>query len=107
MIEEHEEVSLLQRRFEIRIARADIDDECLLALALQPRKPFLNAIHVAESVRGQVSGIKIGVPAFIFVRGVSKDEFSARSRKAGAELAGRLLLTDVDDLKPRCVASAA
>ena len=30
---------------QIRVARADIDDETLLAGALEPRKAFLNAIH--------------------------------------------------------------
>ena len=40
--------------FQVGIAGADVNDESLPALALQPRKSFLNAIHVAESVRGQV-----------------------------------------------------
>ena len=46
------------RGVQIRIARADIDDETLFALALEPRKTFHDAIHSTEF---QVSGFKFQV----------------------------------------------
>ena len=44
--------------FEVRVARADVNDEALLPLALEPRKAFHNAIHAARSFRLQVAGFK-------------------------------------------------
>ena len=34
--------------FEVRIARADVNDKALLALLLEPGKPFDDAIHSAQ-----------------------------------------------------------
>ena len=38
----------LARGFEVRIARADVNDEALLALAVQPGESFHNAIHASR-----------------------------------------------------------
>ena len=42
---------------------ADIDDKTLPAGAFEPRKAFLNAIHVRQSFRFEDSSFKLGMSA--------------------------------------------
>ena len=51
----------LARRLQIRIPRADIDHNLFPAVALQPGKSFLNAIHLRRSVPLRLEGCKFGV----------------------------------------------